>query len=110
MTNNLKSVRIERGYSLRTLAKEMDCSHNAIRTWERGMNWPHPGNAKQLKDVLGLPLEFLLAPANDEAPELSDESGSLKPSSTRRKEPRRHDDGDHPTSGNHTPKRGAYYA
>jgi len=87
---NLKAVRISQGYSLRALATKMDCTYNAIHTWERGENRPHPGNAKRLQDVLGVPVEILLAPVTDEAPRLSESKG-FKPSQSVQ-EPRRNGD------------------
>lgn len=102
---NLRSVRIAQGYSLRALAKKMDCaSYNAIHTWERGRNRPHPGNAKRLQDVLGVPLEILLAPVHEKAPRL-EESKGFQPSQSVQ-EPRRN--GDHPQAAK-TSEREAYY-
>ncbi len=59
---------MEQGYSLRALAQKMDCTYNAVHTWEHGACRPQPRNARQLQDVLGVPLDVLLAPENAERP------------------------------------------
>lgn len=70
---NLKRIRVAQGYSLRALAQKMDCTYGAIYRWEHAINHPHPGNAKRLQDVLGVPLDVLLAPnEQDHRPARSD--------------------------------------
>lgn len=64
---NLHRVRLDRGYSLRDLAALVGCSYTAVHGWERGHHAPQPRHGARLRDVLGLPLDLLLAPAiNDE--------------------------------------------
>lgn len=73
---NLKRIRLERGLSLRALARQVGCSYNAIHTWEHGTARPQPRNAKALREALGVPLDLLLA--DNEEGHRSDKNGGPK--------------------------------
>ncbi len=63
---NLKRIRMAQGYSMRALAEKIGCTPPAVQTWEHGRCWPQPRHAKRLSDVLGMPVDVLLAPVNDQ--------------------------------------------
>lgn len=51
---NLTAERLNRGYSIKGLARELDVHEHAIRRLERGEGGVHPATAKKVADFFGV--------------------------------------------------------
>jgi transcriptional regulator with XRE-family HTH domain len=61
---NLRTLRLERGQSLRQLSIDLGIPFQTLSNWERAHSAkPHPSNAKLLRDAFGRSVEWLLSPA-----------------------------------------------
>ena len=63
MRTNLRSIRIDAGYTQKSLGEELGCTYGAVFAWEHGIAWPYPAIGRRLRDFFDLPLDVLLAPA-----------------------------------------------
>ena len=82
MPNRLRSVRRQRGYSLRRLGPILGCSYETIREWEHGVHRPHPRYVARLEAVLGAKLDYLLAPDSADGPDPKTGAGAVHVTST----------------------------
>jgi len=60
---NLQRIRVDAGYTMRSLGEELGCTSGAIYAWEHAKARPYPAVGKRLRDFFNLPLDVLLAPA-----------------------------------------------
>lgn len=63
---NLTMARINAGYSIKSLARELGVHEHAIRRLERGEGGVHPANAKLIADRFGVQVTDLM-PLEDAA-------------------------------------------
>ena len=61
---NLKSIRIQRGYTQERLAKALSTSQASITAWERGTREPDFRTIKRLAEFFNVPMSALL-PSED---------------------------------------------
>ncbi len=55
----LQRIRIEKGYTLRSLAKELGVNYSTISYWEQGIKTPRSGNKINLEKILETPSHIL---------------------------------------------------
>lgn len=60
MTFDLAAARINAGYSIKSLARELEVHEHAIRRLERGEGGVHPANAKKVADKFGVQVTDLM--------------------------------------------------
>jgi transcriptional regulator with XRE-family HTH domain len=60
--NRLKSERLARSWSMKTLGGLVGVSHPCVFSWEHGQRRPYPANARKLETLFGLPIDKLLGP------------------------------------------------
>lgn len=57
--NHLRRVRIDRGLTVRALAREVGVAHTSVVAWEAGQCRPLPTRAVRLREVLGVPIDLI---------------------------------------------------
>lgn len=62
---NLESQRRRHGWSQTKLAALVGCHHSAVSHWEAGRMRPSGIRGRRLVELLGLPLDELFTPIND---------------------------------------------
>lgn len=75
MSTVLKRLRLERGYSLRALGREVGVSHVTITRLERGISQGHPSTRAALARVMGVPVDVLLQPVQNDHDRRSKSTG-----------------------------------
>jgi ribosome-binding protein aMBF1 (putative translation factor) len=60
MSFDLTTARMNAGYSIKSLARELDVHEHAIRRLERGEGGVHPANAKKVADRFGVQVTDLM--------------------------------------------------
>lgn len=55
----LQKIRVEKGYTLRSLAEEIGVNFSTISYWEQGIKKPRSGNKLKLEKVLETPSHIL---------------------------------------------------
>lgn len=60
MSIDLKALRLNEGYSIKALARELDVHEHAIRRLERGDGGVHPATAKKIADRFDVQVTDLL--------------------------------------------------
>lgn len=89
MTTALRSVRLARGQSLRQLAADVGISYETLRRMEDGRTTqPYPSTRVALERALGVPVDVLLTPTNDNAPVREDEGAENGPTTAKQQEVR----------------------
>lgn len=64
----LHRLRLERGLSIRDLAKRAGVSHMTIRRFEQGLSTGQPGTRYRVARALEVPIDILLMPDTKNAP------------------------------------------
>lgn len=60
---DLKTMRLNEGYSIKALARELDVHEHAIRRLERGEGGVHPATAKKIADRFDVQVTDLMEAA-----------------------------------------------
>ena len=65
--NNIHELRLNKGYTMRDLAKLLNVSPQAVCSWEKGMSNPKQELVLKLCDVFGVPTDEVVRSERDEA-------------------------------------------
>jgi transcriptional regulator with XRE-family HTH domain len=75
MSTILKRLRLERGLSSRALGEQIGTSHVTVTRLERGLSQGHPSTRAALARVMGVPVDVLLQPVQNEDDRRSKSTG-----------------------------------